>query len=910
MFLEKVVIDVLTKYPDFSPEKMIFVVPNKRATLFLKKYFSKHINKICQSPRFLSMESWVEQIAQYQIMPNMSLLFELYNTYLANNDTPDDFETFVGWGQTLLQDFNEIDQYLINPNDIFPYIKAIKEVEHWSLSQELTPMQEKHLAFWNTLGLYYRAFSEKLTLKKQGYRGFVYRKATQKINSYIEKSKDKLHIFAGFNALTQSEEILIESVLLSTTSEIYWDIDKTFLSDNQHDAGYFIRQYFSRWKYYNNRERKWEGDDFSSEKNINIVGVPKSVNQAHYVGKLVNQIPDFQWENTAIILADENLLLPVIQSINKNKLPMNITMGYPLKQTSTSSLFSAFFKLYTSNNWYYKDVENLLQQPLIQRILSKDSIEQITQHIRHKNWVYISKNQLVEQLSLQDEEIINILFSDSKSITAKLLIEQCFNLIFILKNKLEEEKETNALLLEYLYRFYELFNQLYDLENQYSFLITPKTLYYLYNELLVKQTLDFQGEPLQGLQLMGMLECQNLDFENVIIVSVNEGILPAGKSVNSFIPFDVKNNLGLPTYKHRDAIFTYHFYRLLQRAKNIHLVYNTETDGFKGGEKSRFILQLLTQQADNLHITETILTPQVIASQFDLMIIEKDENVMTRLKEIASGRGFSPSALTTYIRNPIDFYKQNILQAREERDVEEIMEARTFGDIVHATLEALFSPYLGKILTIESIHSMKENVPFLIDKYFKELYKEEENLGKNTLIFSVIQEYIEQFLEMEKRTISHTTIEILALEKDLITSVRFPEFDFDICLRGTADRIERRNGQLYIVDYKTGKVEQRNITLNENGWQKLITDFNYNKAFQLLMYAYILKKENQYTDNEIFAGNYSFKNLESNFLGFRNENDKTPSAITDLISNRFEEKLKELLLEIFDPNIPFLEKKI
>ena len=171
---------------------------------------------------------------------------------------------------------------------------------------------------------------------------------------------------------------------------------------------------------------------------------------------------------------------------------MNITMGYPLKQTPVSSLFGTFFKLYTSNNnWYYKDVENLLQQPLIQRIVSKDYIEQIVQKIHHKNWVYISKNQLVENVTSQDEELINILFSDMKSISAKLLIEQCFHLIFILKNKLEEEKETNALLLEYLYRFYQLFNQLHDLENQYSFLITPKTLYYLYNELLVKQTLDF-----------------------------------------------------------------------------------------------------------------------------------------------------------------------------------------------------------------------------------------------------------------------------------------------------------------------------------------------------------------------------------------------------------------------------------
>lgn len=909
MFLQRVITDVLATYPEVSPEKMIFIVPNQRAILFLKKYFAQQIGKACLSPEFISMGQFVENITGYKTLTHMHLLFEFYHTYITHCNEPDDFETFMGWGQTILQDFNEIDQYLIDKKSIFPYIKAIKEVEHWSLSDTLTPMQQRHLDFWNTLGVYYEAFYEKLSQKKQGYRGLLYRKASQEITSYIQKSTEKLHIFAGFNALTQSEEHIIQSILLSIPSEIYWDIDQSFIDDKQHDAGLFIRHYVNSWKYYNNREVKWFSDDFSQNKQIHIAGVPKSVNQAHYTAKCLQQIPQNQWDKTALILADENLLLPMIQSIDTQQIPINITMGYPLKQTPISDLFYAYFKLYIASSWYYKDVENILTQPSIYNLFSQDYIQKTWSKIRDKNWTYVSKNQLLEFATEKDIQILDILFIEEKQVSANQLLEKSFELIFLLKGIFQTDE--NVLFAEYLYRFYQLFNQLQELQNQFSFIDTPKTLLYLYNDLLIKQTLDFQGEPLQGLQLMGMLESQNIDFENVIIVSVNEGILPAGKTGNSFIPFDVKNNLGLPTYKHRDAIFTYHFYRLLQRAKNVYLIYNTETDALKGSEKSRFILQLTSLQLPHLHITQHIVAPQVTAFAQHLMIVPKNTSVLERLHQIASDKGFSPSALTTYIRNPIDFYKQSILQVREERDVEEIIEARTFGDIIHATLEELYLPYLGKKITREAIEKMRFLAPAYIEQAFRNLYKEQAyNTGKNLLIFSVVQEYIHRFLEMEQDLVSHTQVELLALEQKLQVQVQFQGFDFPICLNGTADRIDRRNGQLYIVDYKTGKVENSHVTLAEEQWKNLIIDFKYSKAFQLLMYAYMVRKSQMYTDNEIFAGNYSFKNLKEGFIGFRQKADKTPTAINQTILQHFEQIIRELFLEIFNPNIPFQEKEV
>lgn len=911
MFLEKVVEDVLANL-DVTTEKLIFIVPNKRAILFLKKHFAKQVGYACQSPTFLSMSELVENISEFETMPNMALLFEFYETYKTHTSTEiDDFETFLGWGQTILQDFNDIDQYLVDTKSVFPYIKAIKEVEHWSLEQELTPMQQKHLDFWNSVGDYYHAFALKLTEKKQGYRGFVYRKATEKLDNYLKINQEKKYVFVGFNALTKAEEQIIHTILLNNNSDIYWDADNLFIKEKQHDAGLFMRGYFNRWKYYNNREIKWLSDNFCSEpKNIHIAGVPKSVNQAHFVGKCLLEIPQEKWEKTAIVLADENLLLPVLQSIDNQKFPLNITMGYPLKQTPLNDFFGAYFKLYLSQTWYYKEIENLLTQPIIQSLFSDTYVQKTLEEIRDKNWVYVSKPNLMKFAQNQDVELLNLLFLDKKEITATYLLEQLFSLIFLLKKSFENAKNDTMLLLEYLYRFYQLFNQLRDLQERFSFLTSVKTLYYLYNDLLVKQTLDFQGEPLEGLQLMGMLESQNLDFETLIIVSVNEGILPSGKMGNSFIPFDVKENLGLPTYKHRDAIFTYHFYRLLQRAKEVHLIYNTENDALKGSEKSRFILQLTASNFENFNIKQSILAPQVVSYEHQSIEIEKDDSIINRLKEIATKKGFSPSSLTTYIRNPIDFYTQNILKIKEEREVEEIVETRTFGDIVHHTLEELYKPYIGKILTFEAIEMMKPLSAKVIEDNFKKYYKEESySFGKNLLIFNVVQEYIHRFLQMEQKLVSNSKVELLALEEELEASVQFPEFDFFITFKGTADRIERRDGQLYVVDYKTGIVENTSVTLSQEQFEDLITDFKFSKVFQLLMYAYMLEKGGFCVDNQVFAGNYSFKRLENGFMGFRLKGDKI-SPITSEIKEIFEQKLKELLLDIFNKNIPFKKKEV
>ena len=270
--------------------------------------------------------------------------------------------TFVGWGQTLLSDFSEIDHYLVQPEKIFPYIHALKEAEHWSGADELTEMQKKHLAFWNTLGDYYFALNEKLVSQKKGYSGLIARKAVEFLPHYIQNNTNKIHIFVGFNALSKAEQKVIQSILTDLPSEIYWDIDEKFVKKKEHDAGLFIRKYINSWRYYDSKQRepKWLSNNYDLVKEINITGVPKSINQAHSVAELLEKFSQNELEKTALIIADENLLIPVLQAVKPNT-SVNITMGYPLKQTPLNDLFATFFRLHLSKKFYYKDV--LLQGP-------------------------------------------------------------------------------------------------------------------------------------------------------------------------------------------------------------------------------------------------------------------------------------------------------------------------------------------------------------------------------------------------------------------------------------------------------------------------------------------------------------------------------------------------------------------
>lgn len=902
-YLKNVVADVLENFPD-EAENLIFVTSGKRPILFLKKYFAQLTPQPSVAPEFIGISDLFSRISGVENLSGLPLLFEFYETYKSVcSKEPDDFESFIGWGQTLLNDFSEIDQYLVPAEKIFPYIHALKEAEHWSGADELTEMQQKHLDFWNTLGDYYFAFNEKLTTQNKGYSGFIAKKAVEKLPHYIQNNPQKIHIFVGFNALSKAEQKVIHSILMDSKSEIYWDIDAHFITSEEHNAGYFIRKYLKNWRYYETHKPKWLNNNYLQPKEICITGVPRSINQAHTVAELLRKQQTSELEKTALLIADENLLVPMLQSV-RSDISVNITMGYPLQQTPLNDLFVAFFRLHLSKSFHYKDVLNLITQPFLRNTFTNEAINVITDYIKERNLNYLTREKILEATPEAQKEFITILFPEKNENFINILIESALSLIYIIKENAETENQKHRLVLEYAYRFYLLFNQLKQLQNQFGYIDSVKTLYHFYLDVLQKSSLDFVGEPLEGLQVMGVLESRSLDFENIIITSVNEGILPLGKSGNSLIPYDVKYYLDLPTYKERDAVYSYNFYRILQRAKTIHLIYDTETNSLKSKEKSRFILQLLAEKIPTHKITHQVKAPEVYPAVSSKVTIIKDEDVVNRLKKL-SENGLSPSAITTYILNPIVFYQQYVLQVYEERDVEEIVEARTFGDIVHGTLEELYKPLKNQILKEDDFRAMRPKIRSLVEKFFLEKYKNSEfKTGKNLLIFNVIEEYIHRFLDFEVAEIQQgTEIVVLHLEQKMKVPFVSQKMPFPVFLKGFIDRVDLRNGTLHIIDYKTGRVENTNVGVSN--WELLISDFKYSKAYQLLSYAYMFQQQFDWQQIMI-VGNFSFKKINNGLIKFHiKEGNEKFYEITPQIIALYKEYTEKILLEIFDTNIPF-----
>ncbi|MFY0712228.1 PD-(D/E)XK nuclease family protein [Seonamhaeicola sp. NFXS20] len=917
-FIFDVLKDLQKKGADFS--SLTFILPSKRAGIFLKHQLSKVTDKVIFSPAIHSIEEFVENLSELKNITNTELLFEFYEVYLqlTNENEKDSFESFSKWAQILIQDFNEIDRYLIPQKNIFNYLSAIKEIEHnhWSLEENQTEFIKKYLSFWKKLNTYYSHFTQRLLKRKIGYQGLIYREAVENIESYIQANEKKQHVFLGFNALNTAEETIIQELLQNDIAQIYWDIDKVFFNNPKHDAALFTKQHKSNWLYFKKQPFKWITNTYSKDKNISVFGVPKNIGQAKYIGNLLNELKNknTSLQSTAVVLGDENLLIPTLNSLPKNIQSLNITMGFPLKSIPLASLFKALFHLHKkpSKSYYYKDIINIISHQFIRplfNINATDYASKIIETIDSNNLIYITSNRL-KDIAKESSQIIDILFVNWDKVNVAL--NNCSHLILAIKDYLDEDKDSNLLSLEYLFRFNELFNELKRLNSEYKHIKDITALYDVYQELLATETLDFQGEPLQGLQIMGMLESRVLDFETVIISGVNEGILPSGKSNNSFIPFDVKIENKLPTYKEKDAVYTYHFYRLLQRAKNIYILYNTETDVLTGGEKSRFITQL---ELEGIHkINHQIITPQVPVIKQEPNVIKKTDDVIERLKAVAQ-KGFSPSSLTNYIRNPIDFYYQKILKIQAFDEVEETVAANTLGTVVHNTLEDFYKPFVGSFISVEIVQNLKKEVAEIVTHHFKDIYKEGDiKTGKNLIIFEIAKRYVHNFLDLEIRELkAGKQIKIIAIEAENKVSIEIPELDFPINITGKVDRIDEYNGITRIIDYKTGKVEQSDVEIVN--WEDISTDYKkYSKSFQVLTYALMMQKSKD-VKLPIEAGIISFKNLNSGFLKFAKKDKagrgaKKNTLITQEIIDHFNNELKRLIIEICNPNIPFTEKEI
>jgi hypothetical protein len=914
-FLDKIANVIITEYKSVLAETVI-VLPNKRAKIFLVEALKRQTEENIFSPEIISIEDFIQEISGIRTVDPIELLFEFYEVYLSITQKKDQqsFELFANWAKTLLQDFNEIDRYLLDSNHVLSYLKDIEDIKKWGIEVEnKTQLLENYIDFWKLLPKYYESLYNHLLKKGIGYQGLIYREAVKNSNDFAKSISGKQFVFAGFNALNASEEKIIQHLIASNQAKIYWDADQTFLNDPYHDAGLFVRRFKESWKHYKSQPFEWIVDDFSNTKNIQVIGTPKTIGQAKIAGSIIENIiaenPVASLDKVAIVLGEENLLIPLLYSLPATVGALNITMGYSSKNNPAQILIAKLFKMHTNalsrrNStyvFYYKDVLDILTHPLIEPYANTRELVGI---INKNNYTFISHHKLLE-LNNNSSDLFLLVFQKWEKGSIEVL-EIISSLLLMVKGNLSNENEEEKITKSFVYAIFKIINKLINYYSKHKEIDTIDTLHAIYKQVIDLAEVSFEGEPLNGLQIMGVLESRVLDFETVIITSMNEGKFPAGKSQNSFIPYDVKRELGLPTFKEKDAIYTYHFYHLLQRAKNIYLLYNTESEGLDAGEKSRFITQLEVEKQPKHNLTHEIYNAVLPETAYQPMVIPKSEMVMARLKEIAD-QGFSPSALTSYIRNPIQFYFQKILRIREVEEVEENIALNTLGTIIHETLKVLYEPFVGKFISEIDIQNCIKRIDSEVLIQFKVVYKEGEiKKGRNLLAFEVAKRNVFNFLKVELESIKNgDAIKILELEKTFERMMQHPSLPFPVLIKGNVDRIEERNGIVRIIDYKTGKVEKSSVTLKS--WKGLTADIKNDKIIQVLAYAYMYEENAK--GKPIEAGIISFKNLKSGFLPFNFKEEKeSVSIINNDIQSNYLEQIVLLLNEILDVTIPFEEK--
>ena len=887
------------------------IFPNKRAGLFFKEHLSRHANYALQAPEIINFEEWIRSLSQSFIADRTTILFELYESYKAIGGT-DPFDEALMWAEVMLDDFEEADLYLVEPKKLFELMKDIQALEVWGLQlNEMSELYRKFLEHWERMGFIYLGLHERLCKKGLAYFGMAAKDIFFNFKKlHLPNLKDKKIVFAGFNGLNKIEENLIKLLIQEKIAEIYWDVDAFYLDNENREAGYLIRQYIKKWNL-PSTDFQWKNNflDRPSQQ-IEIIAASDNLTQVKIVSEIITTLSQskekkednkIDWSDTAIVLPDAGLLFPLLNALPENINDYNVTGGYPLKNTATYSFLygiihlQQYAKTTTSTVFYYKSVFQLLSHPFVQSFtFFNEQNENFLERLRNDNQIYVSEKYLQNNFNS-----IHWLFQHCQSMQSSF---DYFDELFKKILQIFEGNEIQYLEREYLLHIYSAYQQLKNSIQLRNFEIDPPTFWKLFKDILHTKLIPFSGEPLKGMQIMGLFETRLLDFKNVIFLSVNENVLPKSDALHSFYPFDVRAQFGLPNYNENDANYAYHFYRLLQRCENAFLIYDDET-GKNAGERSRFIEQIILEFEHAKISTASYGYRYRIGATQPSISVEKNEDTINRLNALAE-TGIAPTALLNYLQCSLKFYFNQLLNLKASEDVEEEMESRTLGLILHYVLENLYKPYIDRNITEKDLENMSNNYHDLLDKAIQEhasgLHFQS---GPNYLRKLAIKELINTFLNQEKALAPFKMLgSETRLEKQIILND-----GKKILLKGFVDRIHDKDGITTIVDYKTGRISEVKLkTLND------ATEFvNQKEAFQLLFYAYLLNENPKYYAPHSRSGIYFFKNLSSGFIdliiGEGTRISKKINTVDGSHLEMFHEFLTKVLEELYHPETKFIQ---
>lgn len=900
--------DYIQSHYDLTHNTLSVVFPNKRAALYLRNELKESYKQNIWIPKIQSIQEAMSEWSRIRLADTIELIFKMMDIKQNVYGERVDFVAFASRAAQMLKDFDEIDQYNINAEQLFGELSDAERIKNMDIS-ELSRNEEAYLGFFKTMSDYYTELGTELAKSNCGYYGAITRSLSnlseKELNSRIPEDNV---LFAGFSALTATEEDIIVKLINNGKGSILWNLDKYYFDDKTKEAGIFARKFANAHK---DIELLYTNDNLTtSRKEINVIGVSGSVSQAKALQFML--FCDQNAEKQAVVLSDENLLVPVLNSIPDNVKSLQVSMGFPFNKSTIYNFINQLLKLNdrtisNKSGIYYWQFVKLIEQELFKILLDKKSVSELNhwKHLFEKEHRFrIDRNTDFEILK-EHTLLYNLLLQCSQ--TSESAVENIKHILNILETiSTEAEKRESYFIDVQITKAKQILTRIKEHAESHNLAIPDIQL--LFETLANSQKIDLYSNETGGLQIMGLLETRNINFDTVNILSVNEGILPKDKAADSFIPYDFRRSYNLPTYIEKQAIYANHLYSIIQNTNKINIFYNNLQDDNK--EQSRYILQIeheLTKANPNLIFNKLEFAPKSVTTDSEKYIsVQKTDSVIEKMYDLygadKNNKFLSPSALANYRACPLKFYLENV-EKINDNSTEEIIQDNELGSIIHKFFELIYKPLLNKPcdkkLFLEA--TQKDKIEKALDEAIGESFRQGiSEIGFNRLVKNVIRKHLRNFISFETESLEKNTMTILGLEDESMKAEIEVAKGKKVLIGGIIDRIDKMGDMVRIIDYKTGKVDKADVTVNSDSLEKI-----HDKAMQLIIYKYLYLSNHE---------NFPEDNVEMSLISFRRSKDdmKAPLEIesdTEL-HNNFIDKTEDMLTElisqhIFNREIPF-----
>lgn len=937
-FLKAVAEDLYNKVgQDLSHTAVVF--PNKRAGLFFNQWLAGCTDKPVWTPAYMTISELFRQLTPLQAADPIRLVCTLYTIFCEETDNDKEtLDNFYFWGEMLIADFDDLDKNRVDADRLFQNLQELRTMmdDHSYLTPEQeealklffhnfsidkkTELKERFLTLWNALGRIYHRFREELETEGLAYEGQLYRAAVEGDTDFDVLPYDR-YVFVGFNVLNQVEHRLFSTLQAQGKALFYWDYDTQYVESPLHEAGEFIRRNLRDFP--NQLSDKSLFTNLSKPKQVEYISASTENAQARYVSQWLEQNLTQKENETAVVLCNESLLQGVLHALpEKSVKALNITMGYPLDGTPIHNLLTLLIELYTegydthSARYLYRYVSAVLKHPYVS-LLSSEA-EALEKQLTKRNRFYPLPSEL------QVDDVLLHLFPSEGTPDSIPFLNQLLNGISLcatlFRNCDTAQTSDTQLNQEAIFKCYTLVNRLKKLVDEGILTVSLPVLARLLKNLLSSQSIPFHGEPADGLQVMGVLETRNLDFRHILMLSVNEGQLPKREGDSSFIPYNLRKAFGMTTVEHKNAVYAYYFYRLIQRAERVTMLYNTSSEGLNRGEMSRFMLQYLVERKTSDTLAKYTLQPnQTIRQQTDIEVKGSPETAARLRNRFADGsKAFlSPSAINVYLDCPLKFYLHYACNLREKDEVTTEIDASVFGNIFHRTTEIIYTEIIGKhtngLITKTEIEELLKDELTLretVNRAFKEqffqipLTQKAEYDGLQLLNKEVITAYVKQLLRHDA---AHAPFRFVAAEYTVRKTVELDTMDgtppFTIQLGGNIDRWDEKDGIQRIIDYKTSSHIQEAKNMEE------LFDMTLERRpyhiFQTFLYASILG--DLHPETTITPALFYIQKAASDDYSPTVKMAKEPVNDFTPMKNEYMSRLTQLLRQIFSAETNFTQ---